>query len=184
MPHYGTLRDYTFTEAADDLRGADLYARNNEKIGRIDDVVIDHTELRVAYMVVDSGGWLKSKKFLVPANRLREYERAPGAFQVDIDRENIERLPEYDEKFLQSEKDWSGYQTSYLDSWRHACDIGGTELAMAGDLDELCSPEAAKPGYSRREKPGRWSRFEDQLRRERAQLLQRCPHCQGERRAA
>src|ERR1700758_3450529 len=42
MIHYGTLRDYRFsdTEAAkDDIRGSKVYGRNDEKLGKIDDVI-------------------------------------------------------------------------------------------------------------------------------------------------
>jgi hypothetical protein len=44
MPHYGTLRaggDYSTTEA-DDIRGASVYGMNDDKLGKIDDVICDH----------------------------------------------------------------------------------------------------------------------------------------------
>ena len=45
MAHYGTLRDYHFTdidETTDDIRGAKVYGLNDEKLGKIDDVIFDH----------------------------------------------------------------------------------------------------------------------------------------------
>jgi uncharacterized protein YrrD len=69
MPHYGTLRDYHFTdvdEATDDIRGAKVYGLNDEKLGKIDDVIFDHSTGDIRYVVVDTGGLLSSKKFIVP----------------------------------------------------------------------------------------------------------------------
>ena len=65
MAHYGMLRDYRFSEDVDDVRGATIYGLEDEKIGKIDDVIFDHSSGQIRYAVVDSGGWLKSKKFLV-----------------------------------------------------------------------------------------------------------------------
>jgi hypothetical protein len=44
---------------------------NDEKLGNIEDVIFDHTSGNIHYAVVDTGGWLSSKKFLVPALTLR-----------------------------------------------------------------------------------------------------------------
>src|ERR1700756_4592052 len=71
MAHYGTLRDTLVGEANEDIRGSHLYGLNDEKLGKIDDVIFDHSTGDIHYAVVDTGGWLHSKKFLVPANALR-----------------------------------------------------------------------------------------------------------------
>ena len=68
MTHIGTLRDYRFAEvdeAADDIRGAKVYGMDDEKLGKIDDVIFDHATGAIRYVVVDTGGWLSSKKFIV-----------------------------------------------------------------------------------------------------------------------
>ena len=70
MAHYGMLRDYRFSEDVDDVRGATVYGLEDEKIGKIYDVIFDHSTGQIRYVVVDGGGWLKSKKFLVPADRI------------------------------------------------------------------------------------------------------------------
>jgi hypothetical protein len=183
MPHHGILRDYKFKENADDIRGADVYGRNNEKLGEIDDVIFDHAEMNAKYVVLDSGGWLESKKFLVPAGLLRGSERGPNAFQVGLAKENINRFPPYQERVMQSEKDWSDYEQNYMKSWRHACDIGGTELAITGQMDELClSPADWDANTSNR--PERWSRFQNVLQRDRTNLQQHCSICGGESKVA
>ena len=42
MAQYGMLRDYRFTDAAEDIRGSKLYGLNDEKLGKIDDVIFDY----------------------------------------------------------------------------------------------------------------------------------------------
>ena len=44
MPHYGLLRDYRFDDegAAEDIRGSKIYGLDDEKLGKIDDVIFDH----------------------------------------------------------------------------------------------------------------------------------------------
>jgi sporulation protein YlmC with PRC-barrel domain len=74
MTRYGTLGDYRFAdvkEAADDIRGSKVYGFNGEKLGEIDDVIFDQDSGGIVYVVVDTGGWLSSKKFLVPPREVR-----------------------------------------------------------------------------------------------------------------
>src|SRR5205085_750646 len=68
MAHYGLLRDYRFEDlnTEDDIRGSNVYGRNDEKLGKIDDVIFDHATGSIRFVVVDTGGWFTHKKFLVP----------------------------------------------------------------------------------------------------------------------
>jgi len=120
MPHYGTLSNYAFSEQVDDVRGATLYGLEDEKIGKIDDVIFDHTSGQIRYAVVDSGGWLKSKKFLIPADRIATYPKSPDDFVIGITKHQIESFPPYDEKKLGSEADWKRYEDDYKRSWHEA----------------------------------------------------------------
>jgi uncharacterized protein YrrD len=59
MAHCGLLRNYRFSdssEAAEDIRGAKLYGVNDEKLGKIEDVIFDHSTGLIRYVVVDTGG--------------------------------------------------------------------------------------------------------------------------------
>ena len=97
MAHFGMLRDYRFSNDVDDIRGASLYGIDDEKLGKIDDVIFDHSSGNIRYAVVDSGGWLSSKKFLVPADRIRVDAKHEDDFHVDMTKKQIEALPRYDE---------------------------------------------------------------------------------------
>jgi len=104
MPHYGKLQNYGFTDAdADDIRGSRIYGRDDEKLGKVKDVIFDHATGAIRYVVVDTGGWLSSKKFIVPADRLRPSAEHEDAYRVDLSKEQIEGFPLYDESDVKDE---------------------------------------------------------------------------------
>ena len=117
MSHYGTLRNYSFPQASDDVRGAKLYGRDDEKLGKIDDVIFDHSTGIIGYAVVDTGGWLSTKKFVVPSDRLRPSTKHEGDFTADLTKQQIESLPPYKEGDLDSEKTWADYEGRYRSKW-------------------------------------------------------------------
>jgi hypothetical protein len=128
MAHYGRLRDYRFGEDVDDIRGASLYGLDDEKLGKIDDVIFDHASGTIRYAVVDSGGWLSSKKFLVSADRIQPDAEHKDDFYVRMTKEQIEALPSYDEdKFSrdakENERDWSDYDHRYRKSLETSGDV-------------------------------------------------------------
>lgn len=121
MAHYGRLREYRFSDDVDDIRGASLYGVDDEKLGKIDDVIFDHASGTIQYAVVDSGGWFSSKKFLVSADRIRPYEKDDSDFYTDMTKQQIEALPRYDEDRFskddrENERDWSDYDERYRKS--------------------------------------------------------------------
>ena len=118
MSHYGTLRDYRFPETADDIRGSALYGIEDKKLGKIDDVIFDHTSGTVAYLVVDTGGWLSTKKFVVPANGVHySVKDNDDGFHINLTKEQIENLPPYDEKDVDSDERWADYENRYRAKW-------------------------------------------------------------------
>jgi PRC-barrel domain len=114
MPHYATLKDYQFKDRVDDIRGETLYGVDDDKLGTIDDVIFEHGSGAVKYCVVDTGGWLSSHKFLVPAERIHSMDGKPDALQVDLLKEHIERIfPAYDENTVEHEDRWREYEGRY-----------------------------------------------------------------------
>ncbi len=138
MAHIGTLRDYKFKGDVDDIRGADLYGRGGEKLGTVDDVVFDHAGGFIQYLVVDTGGWLKSNKFLVPADRVNARDGGRD-FTCNISREQIETFPEYKDSIIRDEKDWDNYERRY----RAQFDDAGGVLHREGS-DHLITPDASE----------------------------------------
>jgi hypothetical protein len=118
MAHYGTLRDFRFVDKdPDDVRGTTVYNVHDDKLGKIDDVIFDHASGSIRYAVVDTGGWLSSKKFIVPPDRLRESANHEGDFMTDLTKQQIEAFPPYNEKDLESEDKWNDYENRYRSKW-------------------------------------------------------------------
>jgi len=118
MAHLGILRDYRFLDNEDaDIRGAHVYGRNDEKLGKIDDVIFDHASADIRYIVVDTGGWLSSKRFVVPADGLNASPNHEGDFQVSLDRGEIEKFPPYNQNDVESADRWADYERRYRSKW-------------------------------------------------------------------
>lgn len=120
MAHYGILGETQFGNAGEDIRGSHLYGINDEKLGKIDDVIFDHTTGSIRYVVVDTGGWLKTKKFIVPADRVRASAKHADNFEVPLNKKQIEDFPPYQASDLDSEKMWASYENSYRSKWETA----------------------------------------------------------------
>jgi uncharacterized protein YrrD len=116
MPHYGILRDHKM-EDVDDLRGADVYGVNDEKLGTIDDVIFDHSSGDIRYIVLKTGGLLSRKKVMVPANRVEPYGNHDDKFYAELDKERLEMLPEFKEETMKAQGDWSTYEQDYEKRW-------------------------------------------------------------------
>jgi sporulation protein YlmC with PRC-barrel domain len=116
MARYGTLGDYRFSdtqEAALDIRGAKVYGPKDQKLGEIDDVIFDEATGAIVFLVVDTGGWLSSKKFIVPPREIRPSLQHEDDFLVDLTKEQIETFPPYDGTALTSEEKWADYERRY-----------------------------------------------------------------------
>jgi PRC-barrel domain len=116
MAQHGMLREYRFTEATEDIRGSKLYGLKDEKLGKIDDVIFDHNTGIIRYVVVDTG-WLTTKKFIVPVDRLRASTKHENDFSVDLTKAQVENFPPYEEKDLESDEQWADYEGKYRSKW-------------------------------------------------------------------
>lgn len=204
MARYGTLGDYRFSdtkEAGSDIRGAKVYGSKDQKLGEVDDVIFDESTGSIVYMVVDTGGWLSSKRFIVPPDEVRPSLQHENDFLVDLTKEQIERFPPYDGKMLTSEEQWADYERRYRSKWvedpvmhREATDrnitpttkqqIGAGSGTVAADNDNIDSAELdaeteespmrteANQEVSPSGPSLRWTTFEDTLRQRREDVLQ------------
>jgi sporulation protein YlmC with PRC-barrel domain len=205
MARYGTLGDYRFSdpqEAAADIRGAKVYGPGDEKLGEIDDVVFDETTGGIVFVVIDTGGWLSTKRFILPPQEIRPSMQHEDDFRVDLTKPQIESFPAYDEEELTSEEQWEDYERRYRSKWvenpvmhREATDRNITPTTLqqvhagsgtvVGPDDDTAELEAVEletevtpvhPTASMEVAPGgpelRWNAFEDLLRRRREEVLE------------
>lgn len=198
MPRYNTLGDYRFSDAKDaasDIRGAKVYGLNDHKLGEIDDVIFDQATGGIVFVVVDTGGWLTSKKFVVPPQRLRPSSQHVDDFQVSLTKELIEAFPPYDGSDVTSEERWTDYEARYRSQWvdgpvmhREATDRNITPTTQQQiDAGSGAIPSAEKEDAGRPITPVvtdanmeispsgpslRWTTFEDKLRQRREEVLE------------
>src|SRR5581483_8109630 len=206
MAHYGTLRDYRFAdnETEDDIRGSNVYsAQNDDKLGDIDDVIFDHSTGEIRYVVIDTGGWLSSKKFIVPPDRLRPSNKHEDDFVVDASKQQIESFPPYQEKDVESEERWKDYEKRYKDAWhdgpvlhRHGSDriitptpdempAQGSGSSQSGQASSFSGTDRIIPAGAddvtiQNSAAGigpRWDTFVSRLRQRRRDVVQSCTTC-------
>jgi sporulation protein YlmC with PRC-barrel domain len=211
MPHYGALRDYGFLDAGSaetDIRGANVHGLDGKKLGKIDDVIFDHSTGYIHYIVVNTGGWLSSKKFIVPPQQLHSSSERKNDFVINASRDQIGKFPPYDESVIESEGKWRDYESRYQESWvsaavqhregsDHNVTPTATEMpAEPGSIGSQISPEENARLTSERIVPGgadevvinntavgignRWSTFEDRLRSRRRDITSHCDACRAE----
>jgi hypothetical protein len=206
MAHYGLLRDYRFDDlnTEDDIRGSAVYGRDDEKLGKIDDVIFDHATGAIRFVVVDTGGWFTHKKFLVPPHRLHSSAEHEDDFTVNLDKSQIETLPRYVEADVESDERWKQYEKQYDEAWHS----GPVQHRKGSDHDITPTPDEmpAEPGsigsqlspseraeLNSRIIPGgtdevtiqnsamgigsRWLTFEDRLRQRRRDITTGCTTC-------
>ena len=82
---YTTPRDYRFDKNIDDIRGSAVYGPGDEKLGKIDDVIFESSNGRIRYLVTDTGGWLSSRRFLVPTEEVQPLATHDNDCAVTID---------------------------------------------------------------------------------------------------
>ena len=79
-----------------DFDGLDVRGRDGDKLGVVDGFIVDLASGRVLYIVVDSGGWFRSRRFLAPIGHAI-VDQGRRALALDISKERLQNYPEFDE---------------------------------------------------------------------------------------
>lgn len=67
------------------------------KIGHIDDIIIDDTDWKIVYAVVDTSNWLPwSKKVLIGTNWMDEISYVNNEIKINLHIDSIKSAPEFD----------------------------------------------------------------------------------------
>jgi sporulation protein YlmC with PRC-barrel domain len=90
---------------AEKVRGADVYNVAGEKLGTIEDLVLDKIEGRVQYAVLSFGGFLGlgDKHYPLPWSALKYDTRREG-YVVNLSKEQLENAPAHE---ADEEIDWT-----------------------------------------------------------------------------
>jgi uncharacterized protein (TIGR02271 family) len=116
--------DYRSHFDNDDVIGLDLYA-GNDKIGSVDDVLVDD-DGQFRYLVINTGIWVFGKKVLLPIGSARIDYPNHRVYAKSLTKEQVEHLPEYDEKTVVD----YGHEERVRDVYRPAA-MGMTGAAVA-----------------------------------------------------
>ncbi len=79
-----------------DFDGLDVCGRDGEKLGGVDGFIVDLASGRVLYIVIDSGGWFRSRRLLAPIGHA-VIDRGRRALALDISKDRLHNYPEFDE---------------------------------------------------------------------------------------
>lgn len=82
--------------AAKQVQGTTVYSLALDKLGTVEDVMIDKRSGRIAYAILGFGGFLGigDRLYPLPWEKLR-YDPEMGGYVVDIDRSMLEGAPSY-----------------------------------------------------------------------------------------
>ncbi len=82
--------------AADKVKGADVYNLEGDKLGKIEDTMIDKISGRAIYAVLSFGGFLGigDDYYPLPWSTLK-YDTSKGGYVVNLDKERLKTAPSY-----------------------------------------------------------------------------------------
>ena len=103
-----------------DLRGTNVYGPSHEKLGTVDDALIDDRTGDLRYLLVDAG-WLRSGQYLVPADQLFAYNDSDDLY-ANLRQGDVETLPEFSDQTLASDTAFDDYDTAYRSAWHYDVD--------------------------------------------------------------
>ncbi|PWT85012.1 MAG: hypothetical protein C5B57_03810 [Blastocatellia bacterium] len=75
--------------------GLPVQSASGDKLGKVDGFIIDADSGCPYHVVVDSGGWFRSKHYLVPVGHIR-LDTPRRVLLADLTRDRIERFPGFD----------------------------------------------------------------------------------------
>lgn len=117
MTHNGSIGTQAVPEDIRDIRGTTVRGADNEKLGEVSDVIVDHNTMDIRYLVVESEGWLDSAIFLLPANLVSRNENDENNLAAAVTRRQIEQSPAYDNQVQKSGDEWKRYETEFKQYW-------------------------------------------------------------------
>lgn len=88
--------DYRESFDGNDIKGMGVYTDTDEKIGTVNDALVDE-EGNFRYFIVDLGFWIFGKKVLMPVGRSRVDYDTDRVVAVGMTRAQADNLPEFNE---------------------------------------------------------------------------------------
>src|ERR1700749_1650614 len=103
--------------SSDKVEGTNVYNPAGEKLGSIDDLMIDKYSGKVSYAVMEFGGFLGmgTDRYPIPWSMLK-YDDGKSGYVVPLDKAKLEKAPKYtDERVPTYETEYGRRVNSYYD---------------------------------------------------------------------
>jgi YegS/Rv2252/BmrU family lipid kinase len=90
------LKDFdpNYLDFEGDIIGFKVYAEE-ERVGSVEDILLNESG-HFQYLVVDFGLWIFNKRVIIPVGRSRVDYKAQRVYVLNLNRKQVENLPEYD----------------------------------------------------------------------------------------
>lgn len=105
--------------SSDKVEGTSVYNTTGEKLGSIDDLMIDKLSGQVCYAVLEFGGFLGmgNDRYPIPW-RVLKYSTDRGGYIVPLDKERLSSAPKYAETSIPVyDRDYGSRINSYYDNY-------------------------------------------------------------------
>ena len=91
-----TASGHTTAILASKVKGTPVYNTNGEKVGSIEDIVLDKTSNNIMFAVLGSGGVLgMGEKYRPIPWSILDYDQKMGGYVVPVDRNMLDNAPAY-----------------------------------------------------------------------------------------
>ena len=91
-----TASGHTTAILASKVKGTPVYNTNGEKVGAIEDIVLDKTSNNIMFAVLGSGGVLGvGEKYRPVPWSILDYDQKMGGYVVPVDRNMLDKAPAY-----------------------------------------------------------------------------------------
>jgi len=79
-----------------DLERREVTGTGGESLGSLDGFLVDTVSGQPEFIVVNAGGWLNARRYLIPADQTR-FDEGQRGLRADLDRQTVARFPEIDD---------------------------------------------------------------------------------------
>ena len=127
-----------------DFNGLNVESPTGEHLGDIEGFIVDSNSSRPYYVVVDTGGWFKSKHLLLPVGHTR-FDADEDVLVTELSRESVDRFPGFDKDNFEklSEGDWKRFNNETC----QACAITGVSVEYAANEPHSSAWDRADYNY-------------------------------------
>jgi sporulation protein YlmC with PRC-barrel domain len=92
-----TASGHTSAILASKVKGTSVYNQKGDKIGEVEDIVLDKLSNNIEFAVLGFGGFLgMGEKFHPMPWNLLDYSKEKGGYVVPMDKSVLEKAPAYD----------------------------------------------------------------------------------------